>query len=151
MSTILLVDDEPEILELYSEVLALMGHDILRACDGKQALGVARRWHPDLVVTDWMMPRMDGVELCRALSQAEDLRDIPIVMHSGSGDPHAPGVRAFLPKGCSLERFEQEVSRALTMGMRLTDRPAPVRSGLPARGEPSPPPSVPGSRPPVRP
>ncbi len=119
MSTILLVDDEPEILELYSEVLALMGHDILRAHDGEQALGVARRWHPDLVVTDWMMPRMDGVELCRTLSRTEELRDIPIVMHSGSGDPHAPGVGAFLPKGCDLERFEEVVSRLLTMGRRL--------------------------------
>jgi CheY-like chemotaxis protein len=114
VSTILLVDDEPEILELYSEVLALMGHDILRARDGEQALGVARRRHPDLVVTDWMMPRMDGVELCREISRTEELRDIPIVMHSGSGDPHAPGVQAFLPKGGDLERFEEVVARILT-------------------------------------
>ncbi|HEX8439236.1 response regulator [Archangium sp.] len=118
MSTILLVDDEPEILELYSELLELMGHDILRAHDGVQALGVARRLHPDLVVTDWMMPRMDGVELCRELSRSEELRDIPIVMHSGSGDPHAPGVRAFLPKGSALERFAEMVTRTLTMGTR---------------------------------
>ncbi len=129
MSTILLVDDEPEILELYSEVLALMGHDILRARDGEQALSVARWRHPDLVVTDWMMPRMDGVELCSALSRAEELRDIPIVMHSGSGDPHAPGVRAFLPKGSDLEWFEEVVTRVLRMGSRLFRSRGPPGDG----------------------
>lgn len=132
MSTILLVDDEPELLELYSEVLEAMGHDILFAHDGEQALGMARRRHPDLVVTDWMMPRMDGVELCRALSQAEELRDIPVVMHSGSGNPHAPGVRVFLPKGGDLAGFEEAVSRVLRKGSRLCSRATPGDSSTPA-------------------
>jgi CheY-like chemotaxis protein len=133
MSTILLVDDETELLDLYSDVLESMGHAVLRAHDGEQALGMARRWHPELVVTDWMMPRMDGVELCRALSRAEELRDIPVVMHSGSGDPHAPGVQVFLPKCGDLSRFEEEVARILMMGKRLfRSRAPPGDSSTPA-------------------
>lgn len=128
MSTILLVDDETEVLDLYSEVLELMGHRILRAPDGAQALEMVRRWHPDLVVTDWMMPRMNGVELCHALVRAEELRGIPIVMHSGSGDPHAPGVRAFIPKGGNLERFEAVVTRTLAGAPRWAP-PCPPRVG----------------------
>ena len=52
MSTILLVDDEAEVLEVYSEVLELMGHNVVRASDGQQALELARQRRPDLVVTD---------------------------------------------------------------------------------------------------
>ncbi len=118
MSTILLVDDDPELLELYSDVLELMGHSLLRAHDGKEALVLARRWLPDLVVTDWMMPEMCGVELCHALANDEELQHIPVIMQSASGNPHAPHVRAFLPKGCNLEWFEEVVTRELTSALR---------------------------------
>lgn len=114
MSTILVVDDEPEVLELYTEVLELMHHRVLRAQDGREALELAHERHPDLVVTDWQMPRMSGVELCRRLVQDEELYDVPVIMHSASSDPHAPGVRAFLSKDSELAEFEEVVSRTLT-------------------------------------
>lgn len=118
MSKILLVDDDPELLELYSDVLELMGHTIVRAHDGREALELARRWLPDLVVTDWMMPEMSGVELCHALASAEELQHIPVIMQSASGNPHDPHVRAFLPKGSNLEWFEEVVTRTLTSAPR---------------------------------
>jgi len=118
MSKILLVDDDLDLLELYSDVLELMGHIVLRAHDGREALELARRWLPDLVVTDWMMPEMCGVELCHALASAEDLQHIPVIMHTASGNPHAPHVRVFLPKGCDLECFEEVVTRTLTIAPR---------------------------------
>ena len=118
MSKILLVDDDAELLELYSDVMELMGHTILRAHDGREALELARRWLPDLVATDWMMPEMSGVEMCHALASAEELRHIPVIMQSASGNPHAPHVRAFLPKGCNLEWFEEVVTRMLTSAPR---------------------------------
>jgi len=114
MSTILLVDDEPELLDLYTEVLELMDHRVLRAHDGREALEIAHARRPDLVVTDWQMPRMSGVELCQRLVQDEDLRDVPIIMHSAATDPHAPGVTAFLSKCSELSEFEEVVNRALT-------------------------------------
>lgn len=113
MSTILLVDDEPELLDLYTEVLELMDHRVLRAHDGHEALELAHARRPDLVVTDWQMPRMSGVELCRRLVQDAELRDVPIIMHSAATDPHAPGVKAFLSKCSELSEFEEVVNRTL--------------------------------------
>ncbi|HEX8825425.1 MAG TPA: response regulator [Archangium sp.] len=114
MSTILLVDDEPELLDLYTEVLELMDHRVLRAHDGKEALEIAHERRPDLVVTDWQMPRMSGLELCTRLARDEELHDVPIIMHSSAADPHAPGVKAFLSKCSELHEFEEAVSQVLT-------------------------------------
>jgi CheY-like chemotaxis protein len=114
MSTILLVDDEPELLDLYTELLELMDHRVLRAHDGREALEIAQTRRPDLVVTDWQMPRMSGFELCQRLAQDEELHDVPVIMHSASSDPHAPGVRAFLSKCSELHEFEEVVNQTLT-------------------------------------
>ncbi len=125
MSTILLVDDEPELLELYAEVLELMEHRVIRAHDGREALDIAHERHPDLVVTDCQMPRMSGVELCQRLVQDEELQDIPVIMHSSARNPHAPGVQAFLSKCCELDEFEEVVSRALEEGRPPTEHGPP--------------------------
>ncbi len=112
MSTILLVDDEQDMLDLFTEVLELMDHRVLGARDGREALSIARQMEPDLVVTDWNMPRMNGLELCHELHADAQLSAIPIILHSSAGNPHAPGVQ-FVPKSCSLEEFEALVTRLL--------------------------------------
>jgi CheY-like chemotaxis protein len=142
MSTILLVDDEQEILDLFTEVLELMDHRVLGARDGHEALSIAREASPDLVVTDWNMPRMTGLELCHELHADEQLRDIPIILHSSAGNPHAPGVQ-FVPKSCALEEFEALVSRLLASTQpqrRLSSHEsqgsrAPPTHNLPAHSE----------------
>ncbi len=123
MSTILLVDDEPELLDLYTEVLELMDHRVLRAHDGREALEIAHERRPDLVVTDWQMPRMSGMELCQHLGQDDELHDVPIIMHSAATDPHAPGVKAFISKCAELSEFEEVVNRALTDSGALSQGP----------------------------
>ena len=112
MSTILLVDDEHDMLELFTEVLEQMDHHVIGARDGLEALRLAREIKPDMVVTDWMMPRMTGLELCHELHADEQLRDIPIILHSSESNPHAPGVR-FIPKASPLEEFEGLVRKLL--------------------------------------
>ncbi|MET0405024.1 MAG: response regulator [Cystobacter sp.] len=135
MSTILLVDDEADFLDLYTEVLELMDHRVLRAHDGQEALDIAHERHPDLVVTDWQMPHMSGVELCAQFNQDEALRDIPIIMHSAATDPHAPGVTAFLPKCAELARFEEAVNQALVdAGAHGREPPTGPRLGDLSRG-----------------
>ncbi len=64
---ILIVDDEPDILEFLRYNLAKEGFDVFTASDGEEGIKVAEREHPKLIVLDIMMPKMDGVELCRAL------------------------------------------------------------------------------------
>ncbi|HYO58601.1 response regulator [Archangium sp.] len=113
MSTILLVDDEPDLLELYTDVLEVMGYQVVHAHDGLEALEKARQQRPDLVVTDWMMPRLDGVELCLRLLQEPGLEGLPIILHSSRRAPRIPGVRMVLSKSCPLEEFEDAVAQVI--------------------------------------
>ncbi|WP_257461197.1 response regulator [Archangium lipolyticum] len=113
MSTVLLVDDEMDLLELYTDVLEVVGYQVIHAHDGLEALELARRHRPDLIVTDWMMPRLDGVELCKRLLQDPELKSIPIILHSTRRAPWIPGVRYVLSKTCPLEEFEEAVALAI--------------------------------------
>ncbi len=76
-SKILVVDDDPNVVELIRLYLERDGHEILIANDGVAGLELAREELPDLIVLDLMMPRMDGMEVCRTL-RAESL--VPVVM-----------------------------------------------------------------------
>lgn len=74
---ILLVDDEPEILEICRDYLKDSAYDVVTAKDGLQGLSSFRREKPDLIVLDWMMPGMDGPELCHAIRRESN---VPIIM-----------------------------------------------------------------------
>lgn len=80
---ILVVDDEPEIVEVLRAYLEREGFAVQTAGDGRTALELARSRHPDLVVLDWMLPGLDGPEVCRRL-RAES--DVPIIMLTARGD-----------------------------------------------------------------
>ncbi len=62
---ILLVDDDPAMLRLLAKWLDVEGYEVLRATDGKSAMEVIESQHPKILVTDWEMPHLDGLELCR--------------------------------------------------------------------------------------
>lgn len=134
MSTILLVDDEQDLLELFGEVLEQMNHRVVMARDGREALQVAQQAVPDLVVTDWMMPRMDGLELCHRFHADARLHHVPIILHSSAGDPHAPGAQ-FVPKSASLEDFERLVDRVLASTHARRSMASPSHDG--ARAPPT--------------
>ncbi len=74
---ILVVDDEPAIVEVLAYNLERANHDVVVARDGKEALVKAREEIPDLVILDLMLPHLDGLEVCRALRRE---RDVPIIM-----------------------------------------------------------------------
>lgn len=74
---ILLVDDEPEILEICSDYLKASGYDVVTAKDGVQGLSVFRRERPDLIVLDLMLPEMDGLDVCRVIRRESN---VPIIM-----------------------------------------------------------------------
>jgi DNA-binding response OmpR family regulator len=74
---ILLVDDEPEILEICRDYLKASGYDVVTAKDGVQGLSSFRRERPDLIVLDLMLPEMDGLDVCRAIRRESN---VPIIM-----------------------------------------------------------------------
>lgn len=86
MGRILVVDDEPDLLFMLRRILARAGHEITQADNGAVALASVRQSPPDLVITDIMMPVMNGVELIRALRADPATAAIPIL--SVSGDSH---------------------------------------------------------------
>lgn len=75
---ILIVDDEPDILEFLQYNLKKEGYEVVTASDGRQAIGVAEQTKPNLIILDIMMPEMDGVETCRALRTRKEFSDTPI-------------------------------------------------------------------------
>ena len=83
---ILIADDEPNQLELLSYNLAQAGFDVAQALDGQAALTMIEDWHPDLVVLDWMMPHLSGIELCRILRSRADTKLLPIIILSARGE-----------------------------------------------------------------
>ncbi|MFT4068448.1 response regulator [Paraburkholderia sp.] len=82
MRSILLVDDEPEILAAWRLILESEGYEVSCASNGAEALASVSACVPDLIVTDWMMPIMDGAELCRRLKLMPQLANVPILLHT---------------------------------------------------------------------
>jgi CheY-like chemotaxis protein len=78
--SILIVDDEFGLAEMLREMLGDYGHDVTLAINGRLALDILAERKVDLVITDIMMPVMDGSELATAMRNSEAHRDIPIVM-----------------------------------------------------------------------
>jgi two-component system phosphate regulon response regulator PhoB len=83
--TILVVDDEKDIVDLMRYNLVQAGFRVVSAFDGQQALDLARRERPDLVVLDLMLPTLPGTEVARLLRQEEKTRSIPIVILTARG------------------------------------------------------------------
>jgi two-component system response regulator MprA len=80
--SILVVDDDPEIVSLVKRGLAYEGYTVETAADGNEALAKAREHEPDLVILDIMMPGVDGVEVARRLRRGSD---VPIIMLTAKG------------------------------------------------------------------
>src|SRR5580704_14827817 len=80
---ILVVDDEPAVLNIFSQVLRTAGYEVLQASTGRQGLKVARERRPDVVLLDVLLPDLSGIEVCRQIKADVDLRDISVVLCSG--------------------------------------------------------------------
>ncbi|MGL4410249.1 phosphate regulon transcriptional regulator PhoB [Zoogloea sp.] len=85
-ATILLVEDEPAIQELIAANLMRAGHHVVRASDAETAQRIVRDALPDLVLLDWMLPGMSGVEFARRLRAEERTRSIPLIMLTARGE-----------------------------------------------------------------
>ena len=71
MATILIIDDDPKLIDMLRRTLAYEGYRVLTAADGHEALAKAQVERPDLIVLDWLMPGLDGIEVTRRLRAAD--------------------------------------------------------------------------------
>ena len=83
---ILIADDEPNQLELMSFNLSNAGYSIIKAINGKEAIELIENHSPDLIILDWMMPKMSGIDVCRTLRSRSETKQIPIIILSARSE-----------------------------------------------------------------
>jgi DNA-binding NtrC family response regulator len=108
---VLIVDDEPGVLKLASVVLVLSGYEVATAANGEEALEIQNRQPADLVISDAVMPRMNGPTLLNAISQATPTT--ALVMMSGYNLEELPQGAFFLPKPFRPDQLVAAVAEAL--------------------------------------
>ncbi len=113
MVCVLLVDDEIVSARALGTLFKLDGFDVVYATDGVGGLIEAQNSSPDLVVTDWEMPRLDGIGLCRSLRQLIRFARTPIVLTSGREPPACAGSwDLFVRKPIDFPLLEPIIRRA---------------------------------------
>jgi CheY-like chemotaxis protein len=117
MAVVLVVDDEVGIAHLLSDVLSDEGHRVVVAANGHEALKRAEQERPDLVLTDFMMPVMDGAQLIKALAEHPDLKSVPIFLMSSAPEAalhdKCSGYAVFIRKPFMIYDVVDHVTRAL--------------------------------------
>jgi DNA-binding response OmpR family regulator len=83
---VLVVDDDPDLVETIGIMLKSKGFAVGKAYDGVEAEDAIKKRRPDLMILDVMMPRKDGYQLCKELKQNSDTKGIPIIMLTAVGD-----------------------------------------------------------------
>src|SRR5206468_5742383 len=117
--TILVADDESHILHVVSLKLRNAGYTVVTARDGQEALELAQQEMPDLLITDYHMPQLSGLELCRRLKQDEATSKIPAIMLTARGynlepqDTETSGILRMLSKPFSPRQLLTTVNEVL--------------------------------------
>jgi CheY-like chemotaxis protein len=116
---VLVVDDEPNILYALEETVRDLGFECIAASNGEDALVIARGTRPDLIITDVIMPRLNGYELCEKLKAHEATRDIPVLLvtvRAGERDRRqgaTAGADAYLIKPFHITDLKEIIDRLL--------------------------------------
>jgi CheY-like chemotaxis protein len=130
--TVLLVDDDPDLREMYGLYLVSEGYGVLQAPNGHAALDVIATTHPDVVVTDIQMPRMNGLQLTHTLRSRPATARVPVIGLSGLGGFEAAavaaGCNAILEKPCAPEVLAALVARVLQWSHTVARRAAELRA-----------------------
>src|SRR5579871_2347768 len=123
--TVLVADDDPQILTMLGIRLAKRGYQVLEAADGLQTLEKAREHKPDLVLLDVMMPGKNGWEVAKELRSDDDLKDVGIVMLTAIGERvnemTSPlyGADAFVDKPFDFADLENKIKKVLDERAKL--------------------------------
>ena len=119
VKTILVADDESHILHVVSLKLQNAGFRVLTAHDGREALELAQNERPDLLITDYHMPHLSGLELCQAMKQNEATTKIPAIMLTARGyclepaDTERSGILCMVSKPFSPRQLLATVNEVL--------------------------------------
>jgi len=114
---ILVVDDELEIRNLLSQFLTEEGYEVILASNGEEAIELAERENPQVILLDIMMPGIDGIETCKRLKAEEKTRFIPVIMATALWDKYTEAIEAgaedFVTKPFNLTELSHRVKSIL--------------------------------------
>ena len=82
MARVLVVEDDAPLRQLLNSMLHSAGHEVVQAADGAEGMAKANEVEPELVVTDYVMPVMDGVDLVKRLRSVDRFHDVPVIVYS---------------------------------------------------------------------
>jgi DNA-binding response OmpR family regulator len=117
VARILVVDDDPDILSLVRIKLESCGHDVLTAPDGEAGLTATAEQQPDLVLADWTMPRLTGIEMLERMRADPATAGIPFMLLTArANEVDEPGIDGFLAKPFSLADLVAGVDAVLARG-----------------------------------
>ena len=117
MSRILIADDDPDIREMCEMVLSHEGFEVLVAHNAPECLALAHQQTPDLILLDWMMPGVDGMEALQLLKGSSTTAEIPVIMVTAFGGPMEitlathHGAEAYVTKPFEAEELVSLVRR----------------------------------------
>lgn len=137
---VLIVDDEPHMLRVTELSLKKGGYSLVLGRNGREAVELARREHPALIIMDVLMPEMDGLTALRLLKQDDQLKSIPVIMLTARGhimtrqEAEDSGAALFVTKPFSPTQLLSEARRLIDLGSPAPPGPVPP----PTAGEPSP-------------
>lgn len=116
---ILVIDDSPTIVKVVELVLSKAGYKVQTAMDGETGVQLAKQLKPDLILLDFVMPKMNGFQVCKELSQDPQLRSIPVVLMSAKGEQvgerfvKVMGIVDYITKPFSPDAITTVVTHAL--------------------------------------
>lgn len=119
MAHILVAEDERDIRELINFTLVFAGHQVTQAANGAEALELAPKVKPDLIMMDVRMPKMTGYEACRQMKLIDEIRDIPVVFLSAKGQDEErqtgidAGAVAYITKPFAPEELTRQIGDIL--------------------------------------
>ena len=135
---VLIVDDDPWILRMVSTLLEKRGYNIATASDGEEGLLRADQIRPDLIITDVMMPKLDGWALVRALRSRPELALVPVIFLTALGgeEDRIRGFRLgaddYLPKPFRFEELDLRVANALKKAKQAQEKAEEVKQAVEA-------------------
>jgi CheY-like chemotaxis protein len=119
MKTLMIVDDDAAASTALQTALRMAGYRVVCAPDGQVALNMAGATMPDLIVTDWMMPGMDGVELCERVREDGNLARIPLILMSADTPPAAGCWNEYFHKPAEVSQLLRSIGALLAAAERL--------------------------------
>jgi CheY-like chemotaxis protein len=120
MARILVAEDDPKNREILGDNLEDWGYQVTSTRDGAEALERANHGDFDLILSDWMMPRMTGIKLCESLKQNENTRHIPVVILSTKdskediAQAYDVGAHDYISKPSKKDDLQNRLAKALT-------------------------------------